>query len=40
MLYGRDTVTLYKSKNTKTLGVRFSALLVEGTVERLQLAKG
>jgi hypothetical protein len=29
----------YKSENTKTLGVRFSALLTGGGAERLELAR-
>ncbi|HYZ06865.1 MAG TPA: hypothetical protein VE691_17490 [Rubrobacter sp.] len=29
----------YNSQNTKTLGVRFSALLTEGGAERLELAR-
>jgi hypothetical protein len=36
-LYRRDTVTLYKTGNTKTLGVCFSALLTEGGDPRVQL---
>jgi hypothetical protein len=39
VLYRRDTVTRYKSENTKTLGVRFSALLTEGGAERLEVAR-
>jgi hypothetical protein len=30
---------LCKSENTKTLGVRFSALLTEGGAERLELVR-
>jgi hypothetical protein len=33
------TGSLCKVENTKTLGVRFSALLTEGGVEQLELAR-
>jgi hypothetical protein len=33
------TESLCKSENTKTLGVRFSALLSENGTERLELAR-
>jgi hypothetical protein len=38
-LYRHGKVIRYKPENTKSLGVRFSALLTGGGTERLELAR-
>ena len=37
VLHRRGTVIRYKTGNTKSLGVRFSALLIEGDAKHLAL---